>query len=105
MALDGSALHLAAFVLNPAAKVAMVLRRSSANVVDYMTQYQGFAGIQPQVINVIQRDWVSGDASRADFRSVGELDLAALFDQLKALGHLEPNFIPSSLRRTRFLPC
>ena len=94
VALDGSALHLAAYVLPTDAKVAMILRRSSANVADYMLQYQSFKGIVPQVINVIRRDWISGDSTRADFRSVGELDFAALFERLKALGHLPRRFKP-----------
>ena len=94
VALDGSALHLAAYVLPTDAKVAMILRRSSANVADYMAQYQSFKGIVPQVINVIRRDWISGDSTRADFRSVGELDFAALFERLKALGHLPRRFKP-----------
>ena len=94
VALDGSALHLAAYVLPAEAKVAMILRRSSANVADYMLQYQCFKGILPQVINVIRRDWISGDSTRADFRSVGELDFAALFTRLKDLGHLPRRFRP-----------
>ena len=72
--------------------MAMILRRSSANVADYMLQYQQFKGIVPDVINVIERDWISGDSTRADFRSVGELNFAALFTQLKSLGHLEAGF-------------
>lgn len=94
VALDGSALHLAAYVLPQAARVAIILRRSSANVADYMLQYKSFKGIVPDVINVIRRDWISGDSTRADFRSVGELDFAALFGQLKALGHLPRRFRP-----------
>lgn len=94
VALDGSALHLAAYVLPPEARVAIILRRSSANVADYIRQYQGFKGITPDVIDVIRTDWVSGDSTRADFRSVGELDFAALFDRLGALGHLPPGFRP-----------
>lgn len=94
VALDGSALHLAGYVLQPGARVAMILRRSSANVADYVLQYQSFKGITPDIINAIRRDWVSGDSTRADFRSVGELDFAALFDRLKALGHLPRRFRP-----------
>lgn len=94
VALDGSALHLAAYVLPPQAKVAMILRRSSANVADYLLQYRSFLGISPDVINVIRCDWISGDSTRADFRSVGELDFPALFNRLKSLGHLPANFRP-----------
>lgn len=94
VALDGSALHLAAYVLPEQARVAIILRRSSANVADYVRQYQGFKGITPDLVDVIRHDWISGDSTRADFRSVGELDFAALFDRLGALGHLPPDFRP-----------
>lgn len=94
VALDGSALHLAAYVVPSGTRVAIILRRSSANVADYIRQYQGFKGITPEVIDVISKDWVSGDSTRADFRSVGELDFGALFDRLKALGHLPMDFHP-----------
>jgi hypothetical protein len=94
VALDGSALHLAAYVLSPEAQVTMILRRSSANVDDYLLQFRSFAGITPNVVNVIKTDWVSGDVARPDYRSVGELNFKQLFDQLKSLRHLPRNFRP-----------
>ncbi len=94
VALDGSALHLAGYVVQPGTQVAMILRRSSANVADYLLQFKSFKAIVPQVINVILRDWISGDSTRADFRSVGELDFAALFAKLKSLGHVPQGFQP-----------
>jgi hypothetical protein len=94
IALDGSALHLAAFVLPRDAKVTMILRRSRANATDYIRQYKSFLGITPAVIDVIRHDWIAGDAGRADFRSIGELDLPHLFDTLKAMGLIAQNFRP-----------
>lgn len=94
VALDGSALHLAAFFLREGGRVAIVLRRSKANAADYVLQYRSFCGVTPDVIDVIARDWVSGDARRVDFRSVGELDFAALFARLGALGYVGPGFAP-----------
>ena len=94
IALDGSALHLAAYVLPKTARVAMILRRSRANAADYVLQFQSFAGITPHVIDVISRDWVAGDATRVDFRSVGEIDFSALFGWLKGLGLVPPEFRP-----------
>lgn len=94
VALDGSALHLAAYVLQPGAQVTMILRRSSANVDDYLLQFRSFAGVTPNVVDVIRTDWVSGDVTRPDYRSVGELNFAKLFDRLKALGHLPFGFRP-----------
>jgi len=92
--LDGSALHLAAYVVRPDTRVTMILRRSKANTADYRLQFQSFAGITPGVIDAIRTDWVSGDARRADFQSVGELDFAAVFDRLRDLGHLPPDLRP-----------
>ena len=94
VALDGSALHLAAYVLQPGATVAMILRRSKANVGDYDRQFRSFCGVVPQIVDVIRHDWVAGDATRVDFRSVGEIDFSALFDRLKILGLVPPDFHP-----------
>ncbi len=94
VALDGSALHLAAYVLPPQARVAMILRRSRANAADYILQYKSFLGITPSVIDVIRHDWVAGTANRADFRSVGELDFPRLFRCLKDLDLIPRGFRP-----------
>ncbi len=94
VALDGSALHLAAFVTNPGTRVAMILRRSKANAADYKLQFQSFCGVAPDVIDVIRNDWVSGEATRVDFRSVGEIDFAQLFKALKTGGYLPAAFKP-----------
>ena len=94
VALDGSALHLAAYVADPATQVAMILRRSKANVADYQRQFRSFCGVEPDVIDVIRTDWVSGESSRVDFRSVGELDFARLFEGLAEAGYLPKGFRP-----------
>lgn len=94
VALDGSALHLAAYLLPRQARVAMILRRSRANAGDYIRQYQSFLGITPRVIDVIRHDWVAGDVARVDFRSIGELDFPALFRTLAADGFLPADFRP-----------
>ena len=94
VALDGSALHLAAFFLNKGDRVAIVLRRSSANVADYVLQYRSFCSIDPDVVNCIQRDWIPEGSKRADYRSVGELDFEVLFGALKGLNYIESSFRP-----------
>ncbi len=94
VALDGSALHLAAFVTDPGTRVAMILRRSKANAADYRLQFRSFSGVEPDVIDVIRTDWVSGDASRVDFRSVGEIDFAALFAALTEHCYITKSFRP-----------
>ncbi len=94
VALDGSALHLAAYVLPEGARVAMIKRRSRANVADYLLQFRSFCRVELDVLDAIRTDWVAGDAARSDYRSVGEVDFAALFDRLKALGYVPPDFRP-----------
>lgn len=94
VALDGSALHLAASFVPEGGRVAIVLRRSRANVGDYQLQYRSFAGIESDCIDVVRRDWVSEDRNRVDYASVGELDFAALFARLAAAGYLPPGFRP-----------
>lgn len=92
--LDGSALHLAGFVAAPETRVAIILRRSKANVADYQLQFRSFAGIELDVLDVIRRDWVSSEVKRSDYRSVGELDFARLFARLAELGYTGADFRP-----------
>jgi len=94
VALDGSALHLAAYVLQPGSKVAMILRRSKANAADYDLQFRSFCGVTPTVIDVIRRDWIAGDANRVDFRSIGEIDFQGLFRRLRDIGLVPADFRP-----------
>jgi hypothetical protein len=94
VALDGSALHLAAFFLPPGARVAIIQRRSRANVDDYRLQFRSFCAIDPVVIDAIRRDWVSADEGRIDYRSVGELDFVALFGRLAEAGMVAPEVRP-----------
>ncbi len=94
VALDGSALHFAAFFMQEKGDVCIILRRSKTNVADYILQYQSFCSTTPDVVDVIVKNWVSGGARRTDFRSVGELDFAALFTQLKGLGYVDKGFKP-----------
>jgi len=94
VALDGSALHLAAFFLKPNCKVAMILRRSKANVADYVLQYRSFCDISPDVINVIRQDWVTVSSGRSDYRSLGEIDFPELFARLKWFGYIPSDAEP-----------
>ncbi len=89
VALDGSALHLAAFFLKEGSKVGIILRRSKSNFSDYVLQYQSFCGVTPDIVNAVSKDWMSGGAKRVDFRSVGELDFTELFNRLETLGYVE----------------
>lgn len=94
VALDGSALHLAAMVADPGTRVAMILRRSKALAADYQLQFRAFCDVALDVINVVRNDWVSGDVNRVDFRSVGEVDFSDLFKALAAEGYVTKSFRP-----------
>jgi len=94
VALDGSALHLAAYVTDPGTRVAMILRRSKALAGDYQLQFRAFCDVALDVINVVRTDWVSGGSNRVDFRSVGEIDFASLFQSLAAEGYVTKSFRP-----------
>lgn len=95
VALDGSALHLAAYVLAPEARVAMIKRRSRANVPDYLLQFRSFCNVEIDVVDVVRTDWVAEGATRSDYRSIGELDFAALFAQLARSGYVPEDFRPA----------
>lgn len=94
VALDGSALHLAAYVLPPGARVAMIKRRSRANVDDYLLQFRSFCNVDIDVIDVVHTDWVAEGATRSDYKSVGELDFGALFARLAQTGYVPAGFRP-----------
>lgn len=55
--LDGSALHLAAMVCAPEARVAIINRGPSQNIDDYARQFQHFAGIAVQQVEAIRAYW------------------------------------------------
>ena len=94
VALDGSALHLAAYVMRPGAKVAMIKRRSRANIADYLLQFKAFCDVDIDVVDAVRTDWVAEGVNRSDYRSIGELDFASLFAQLAAHGYIPPDFRP-----------
>ncbi|WP_298973114.1 glycosyltransferase family 61 protein [uncultured Roseobacter sp.] len=79
--LDGSALHLTAYALQPGARVGMILRRHSALLEGLAKQLELFADAKVHVFDALRASWVDESAKRVDFRSIGELD----FGKLRAL--------------------
>jgi hypothetical protein len=79
VALDGSALHLAAMLVDPACKVAIINRGPSQNIDDYLRQFEAFAGVMPTRIDVVQSYWYP------EGRRVVKRETHALLD-FKALG-------------------
>ncbi|AHM04404.1 hypothetical protein roselon_02053 [Roseibacterium elongatum DSM 19469] len=91
VSLDGSALHLAAMVVDPATQVAILNRGPSQNIEDYILQFNHFAGIAPLRVEAI-----NGFFSRAGKRvkkreTYATLDFPSAGAQLAAAG-----FIPSA---------
>jgi hypothetical protein len=56
VALDGSALHLAALVLRCDARVAILNRSPSENIDDYIRQFRAFASVDPLRVDAVT-DW------------------------------------------------
>lgn len=54
---DNSALHLAAFVMEPGCEVAILKRRPGRIIQDFQTQLQHFAGVVPSVADHILNCW------------------------------------------------
>ena len=94
VALDGSALHLAAFVCGAEQAIAMVRRRSSSMSNAIAIHLKSFTGRAPLVIDAIRADWVPSRRKRVDRFSMGELDLPALFAALQGGGFLRPRAKP-----------
>lgn len=89
VALDGSALHLAAMSGARGQQVAVVKRRDSGASDSIVRNLSAFLGIAPDVIDVIRQDWIRSDRRRADRFSIGELDFAALGRALAGLGYVD----------------
>lgn len=88
IALDGSALHLAAFCATPGQRVAMVRRRNSSVSKAIGIHIAAFTGRGADVIDAIQTDWVLKHKGNADRFSMGELNMPQLQQQLQALGYI-----------------
>lgn len=88
IALDGSALHLAAFCAIPGQRVAMIRRRNSSVSKYIGIHLAAFAGRGADVIDAIQTDWVLKNKGSADRFSMGELNMPELQVKLQALGYI-----------------
>lgn len=87
--LDGSALHMAAYVLRPGTRIGMILRRR-ANLLDGLVrQLQVFADAEVHSLDALRNSWVDQDINRIDYRSIGELDLPRLQSMLQEAGFVD----------------
>lgn len=88
VALDGSALHLAAFACAAHQRVAMIRRRTSSMSNAIAIHLKSFSGSDPDVIDAIRSDWVLAARGRVDRFSMGELDMPAVQAALVAGGYI-----------------
>lgn len=89
VALDGSALHLAAMVMRPDAKVAIINRGPSQNIDDYIRQFQAFAGITPTRIEAIKSYWFEAGRRVVKRETHALLDFPAVGAALVAAGFIK----------------
>ncbi len=89
VALDGSALHMAAYALREGSSVAMIARRRSFILPRLANQLTVFAGATVRTMDCLRACWVKEGTTRVDYSSVGEVDLDALFAQLRQDGFIE----------------
>lgn len=90
VSLDASALHLAAMLVSPETKVAIINRGPSNNIEDYLRQFRKFAGVDPLRIEAVTGFY------HATGRRLVKRETQALLD-FEAVGAalLEGGFIPS----------
>ena len=102
IAAEGSAIHLAAMVMGPAQKLAIIVRRRSS-ATDYIEAHlKAFAGITALSVDALIRNWMPKGERKAR-HAVGEIDFPALQDALLMGGFLTPspdiweNFSPADV--------
>ncbi len=88
VALDGSALHLAAMVVEPGTAVGIINRGPSMNVEDYMRQFRAFAGIEPTRIEAIVGCWHPAGRRFVKREVQAHLDFAGAARQLADVGFI-----------------
>lgn len=86
VALDGSALHMAAYALQPGAQVAMIYRRRSGILPALANQLEVFADAKVHQLDALTASWIGVQERRVDFRAIGEVDLVRLRDMLAVAG-------------------
>lgn len=87
---DSSALHLAAFFARPETRLAIVLRRPATVLDDYITQYQWFAGVRPDIIEALTgKYWQLASEKKAQHSELySEIDLPLLGRSLADAGYI-----------------
>lgn len=89
VALDGSALHMAAYALPEGAQVGMIRRRSAGPLDAIIWHLESFAAARVSVIDALAQDWVNAGQKRVDYTSIGALDFPRLEALLLEAGLIE----------------
>lgn len=85
---DGSPLHMAALVVKPTAKIAVIARRPKV-AEQFEIQFRAFCGIETVTIDALKCHWIPVNNARPSRLSYGELDFRTVFDQLRRGGLIE----------------
>ena len=86
VACDGSALHLLALCQNHRQRVAVICRRKSAETRQIARNIKGFTGVEPCVIQCLDREWQRQTVSKRKGLVMGQPNLPLLHAQLLANG-------------------
>ncbi len=87
---DGSPLHMAALVVKPTTKIAVIARRPKV-AEQFEIQFRAFCGIETVTIDALKCHWIPENNARPSRLSYGELDFATLYAQLKQGGLISGN--------------
>lgn len=85
---DGSPLHMAALVVKPTTKIAVLARRPDV-AHQFELQFRAFCGIETVTIDALTAHWIPVNHARPSRMSFGEVDFAKLYAQLHAGGLVE----------------
>ncbi len=89
IASEGSAIHMFGLVARPEQKLAVIIRRKSKATKYIERHVRSFGGIDPVMINEVQRTWKPEDRKQPRFAR-GEPDYPAIQKKLIEHGFIEP---------------
>jgi len=88
VALEGSALHMAAYALPKGASVGIIGRRRGEHQKAFVWQMQSFVDAQVTLFDALLEEWVDEGKRRSDYSSIGRLDLRKVERELKEGGFI-----------------
>ncbi len=97
---DGSPLHMAALVVKPTAKIAVLARRPAV-AAQFELQFKAFCNIDTVTIDAVKCHWIPENNARPSRLSYGELDLPEVYRRLKDAGLISGRTIWSEITADR----